>query len=148
MRITTILAVCALAACMTVSNQPAAKPPGPGMEMLPVYAGWVALNGAGAQARTSNDDWHLQNDLSLALGKRVPLHWRDGKPAGYALELSRRNYPERGLLVLQLDVIEEATGKSLAYAWSDSNAATIGINLGWVQVGLQRTTTPPPAPKL
>jgi hypothetical protein len=146
MRALLLLLVCALSACATTSTT--AKPPGGAMERVPVYAGWVALNGAGARAPANNDDWHLQNDLRLMLGQRAPLHWRDGKPAGYALALSRRDYPERGLVVLQLDVIDEASGKVLAYAWADSNAASIGINLGWVQVGLQREGTPPPAPKL
>jgi len=144
-RVLLLLLACALAACAATTS---AKPPGGAMERVPTYAGWVALNGAGAQARANNDDWHLQNDLHLMLGQRAPLHWRDGKPAGYALELSRRDYPERHLVVLQLDVIEEASGKVLAYAWADANAASIGINLGWVQVGLQREGVPPPAPKL
>jgi len=146
MRVLLLLLACALAACAVTTTT--AKPPGTATERMPAYAGWVALNGAGAQARAINNDWHLQNDLHLMLGQRVPLHWRDGKPAGYALELSRRDYPERYLIVLQLDVIDEASGKALAYAWADSNAASIGINLGWLQVGLQREGAPPPAPKL
>lgn len=146
MRILLLLTACLLAACTTART--AAKPPGTAMEMLPVYSGWVALNGAGAQARAPNDDWHLQNDLRLALGQRVPLHWRDGKAAGYSLQLARRDYPERHLIVLQLDVVDDASGKVLAYAWAESNAASIGFNLGWLQVGLQREGTPPPAPKL
>lgn len=144
MRVLLLLLASALAACAATTT---AKPPGV-MERVPVYTGWVALNGAGAQMRASNDDWHLQNDLHLMLGQRAPLRWRDGKPSGYALKLSRRDYPERHLVVLQLDVIEEASGKVLAYAWTDANAASIGINLGWVQAGLQREGEPPPVPKL
>jgi len=146
MRILLLLTACLLTACTTAHTT--AKPPGAAMEMLPNYAGWVALNGAGAQARASNDDWHLQNDLRLALGQRVPLHWRDGRAAGYSLQLARRDYPERHLIVLQLDVVDDANGKVLAYAWADSNAASIGLNLGWLQVGLQRVGTPPHVPKL
>ena len=146
MRVLLLLLGCLLAACATPLTT--AKPPVGATERVPVYTGWAALNGAGAQMRATNDDWHLQNDLHLMLGQRVPLHWRDGKPAGYALELSRRDYPERHLVVLQVDVIDEASGKVLAYAWADANAASIGINLGWLQVGLQREGTPPPAPKL
>ncbi len=146
MRVLFLLLTCILTACAT--TQTTAKPPGGAMERVPVYTGWVALNGAGAQARAANDDWHLQNDLHLMLGERAPLHWRDGKAAGYSLQLSRRDYPERHLVVLQLDVVDDASGSTLAYAWTDSNAASIGINLGWVQVGLQREGTPPAVPKL
>ena len=35
-----------------------------------------------------------------------------------------------------LDVIEDANGKTLTYVWADDTAHAIGLNLGWLQVGL------------
>ena len=40
------------------------------------------------------------------------------------------------LSVLQLNIIEDATGQTLDYAWADPSTSIIGINLGWLQVGL------------
>lgn len=107
------------------------------------FTGWAAINGGGAHARATNDDWHVQNDLHASIGGgRVPLHWRDGALSGYSLELTTVNYAERKLVVLQLSVIEDADGKAITYVWADSRAESIGLNLGWLQVGLQLTATP------
>ena len=112
------------------------------------FAGWGAINGGGPHARATNDDWHMQNGLRLSVGgTRVPLLWRDGAASGYSLELKQVNYPERKLSVLQLNVIEDASGKPLTYVWADDKADSIGLNLGWLQVGLQLEAVPPPSNK-
>lgn len=103
------------------------------------FAGWAAINGGGPKARAGNPDWHMQKDLRLSSeGGRVELHWRDGAASGYSLELERTTYTERKLHVLQLNVIEDASGKTIDYVWTDPAAGAIGVNLGWLQVGLTR----------
>ena len=103
------------------------------------FSGWAAINGGGPAAKAGNQDWHMQRDLRLSSeGGRALLHWRDGAASGYSVELERTRYPERKLSVLQLNVIEDASGKTITYAWSDSQAGAIGINLGWLQIGLMR----------
>jgi CpeT/CpcT family (DUF1001) len=104
------------------------------------FAGWSAINGAGANAKTLNQDWHTHEDLRLSsAGGRIPIRWRDGASSGYSLELQRRAYPERKLNVLQLNVIEDASGRAVDYAWTSMNADAVGINLGWLQVGLTKS---------
>jgi hypothetical protein len=44
--------------------------------------------------------------------------------------------------VLKLSVVGDADGSTLAYAWANPEATRIGINLGWVQVGLEREVAP------
>jgi hypothetical protein len=44
--------------------------------------------------------------------------------------------------VLKLSVVSDADGSTLAYAWANTEATRIGINLGWVQVGLSREDQP------
>jgi hypothetical protein len=44
--------------------------------------------------------------------------------------------------VLKLSVVGDADGATLAYAWANPEATRIGINLGWVQVGLDLETAP------
>ncbi len=125
---------CVLAGCASL-QKPATPPAAPQPR---IFAGWAAINGGGPQARATNTDWHLQNDMRLSeAGGRVPLHWRDGVATGYSLELKHQTYPDRKLTVLQLEVIEDANGKTLTYIWADDAAYAIGLNLGWLQVGLQ-----------
>ena len=101
------------------------------------FDGWAAINGGGSKAKSGNQDWHVQKDLHLSSeGGRVKLHWRDGAASGYSLELARTSYPERNLDVLQLDVIDDATGQVIDYVWANPAATAIGFNLGWLQVGL------------
>jgi hypothetical protein len=107
------------------------------------YEGWAAINGGGPNAKSDNNDWHLQRDLHLSSeGGRVALHWRDGAPSGYSLALEHTSYPERKLSVLQLNVIEDGSGRTVTYVWTDPAAGAIGLNLGWLQVGFG----PPAAP--
>jgi hypothetical protein len=101
------------------------------------FAGWSAINGGGPKMRPDNKDWHTRQDLRLSgEGGKVAVRWRDGAASGYSLELVRRTYPERKLTVLQLNVIEDATGQVIDYAWTDPTASIVGLNLGWLQVGL------------
>jgi len=112
------------------------------------YDGWAAINGGGPNAKSDNNDWHLQRDLRLSSeGGRVALHWRDGAPSGYTLELERTSYPERKLSVLQLNVIEDGSGRRITYVWTDPGADAIGLNLGWLQVGFGPVAAPGPAAK-
>jgi len=107
------------------------------------YDGWAAINGGGPNAKSDNNDWHLQRDLHLSSeGGRATLRWRDGAPSGYSLELERTSYPERKLSVLQLNVIEDGSGRTMTYVWTDPAAAAIGVNLGWLQVGLGPAAPP------
>lgn len=108
------------------------------------FAGWAAINGGGPKAQAGNNDWHLQKDLRLSSeGGRVPLRWRDGAASGWSLELERKSYPERKLDVLQLNIIDAASGAILDYAWANPQATAIGFNLGWLQVGLTQAAASP-----
>lgn len=103
------------------------------------FSGWDALNGAGPKAGPENKDWHLRRDLRLhSEGDRLPLRWRDGSESGYSLELARLIYRESNTEVLRLAVIDDRSGQVLSYAWANPDATRIGLNLGWVQVGLEQ----------
>lgn len=101
------------------------------------FSGWAAINGGGPKAHAGNNDWHLQKNLRLSSeGGRAELRWRDGAASGWSLQLERKTYAERKLDVLQLNVIDDASGAVLDYAWANPQASAIGFNLGWLQVGL------------
>ncbi|MDR2013145.1 MAG: hypothetical protein LBQ20_08940 [Rhodanobacter sp.] len=104
-----------------------------------IFSGWAAINGAGPAAAADNTNWHMDRAIRIGSeGGRVPLTWRDGSASGYSLGLERMTYREGNMPVLKLSVIDERNGSTLAYAWANPEATRIGINLGWVQVGLQR----------
>jgi len=108
------------------------------------FSGWAAINGGGPKARAGNQDWHMQKDMRLSSeGGRAELHWRDGAASGWSLELARTTYAERKLHVLQLNVIDDASGAILDYAWTNARGSAIGFNLGWLQVGLTQEAQQP-----
>ncbi len=108
------------------------------------FSGWAAINGGGPKAQAANQDWHQQKDLRLSSeGGRVALRWRDGAASGYSLELVRASYAERKLSVLQLNVIDDASGQTIDYAWTNPEATAIGVNLGWLQVGFTQAAVTP-----
>ncbi|HEV7491923.1 MAG TPA: hypothetical protein VGO25_14050 [Rhodanobacteraceae bacterium] len=101
------------------------------------FKGWAAVNGGGPKAEATNRDWHMDRGVRIGSeGGRFALKWRDGSPTGYSLSLERLTYREGNVPVLKLSVIEDADGHALVYAWANPEATRIGINLGWVQVGL------------
>jgi len=109
------------------------------LRQVQFFGGWAAINGAGPNA-PANNDWHINRTLRLGNeGGRAALTWRDGKPSGYSLALERVTYRDGNVPVLKLSVIDDASGQSIAYAWANPEATQIGINLGWVQVGLDRS---------
>lgn len=105
------------------------------------FSGWAAINGAGPRAKADSSDWHTHGDLHVSSeGGVVPIRWRDGAPSGYSLELERKTYAERKLSVLELNVIEDASGSVVDYVWASPDASAIGLNLGWLQAGLTAGT--------
>lgn len=101
------------------------------------YSGWAAINGAGPNAREESSDWHMNRSLRIGNeGGRTSVNWRDGQPSGYSLLLERATYREGNKQVLKLSVIQDDSGRAIAFAWANPEATAIGINLGWIQVGL------------
>ena len=109
------------------------------LRLVQTFGGWAAIHGGGPSAQAQSRDWHMNSDLRLGNeGGRASLTWRDGGASGYSLLLERISYRDGKLPVLKLSVVEDANGHTHAYAWANPEATQIGINLGWLQVGLQR----------
>ncbi|MBN8726397.1 MAG: hypothetical protein J0H15_01655 [Xanthomonadales bacterium] len=107
------------------------------------FTGWAALNGSGPDAAPGSD-WHMDRALQLGSeGGRTALAWRDGAASGWSLMLERPTYRDGSVPVLKLSVVEDASGRTLAYAWANPDATRIGINLGWLQAGLERASASP-----
>ncbi|MEO6076061.1 MAG: hypothetical protein ABIP56_04575 [Dokdonella sp.] len=101
------------------------------------FGGWAAINGAGPQAKADSNDWHMNRDLRIdSEGGRTNVNFRDGQASGYSLLLETVVVQDGELPLLKLSIVDGA-GQVIAYVWSDPDAKRIGINLGWIQVGLQ-----------
>lgn len=108
------------------------------------FTGWAAINGAGPNAKSESSDWHMNRELRIGNeGGQSAVNWRDGQPSGYSLKLERATYRDGDVLVLKLSVIEDASGRAIAFAWANPEATSIGINLGWIQVGLDGASRTP-----
>lgn len=108
------------------------------------YSGWAAINGAGPDAKPESTDWHMNRDLRISNeGGKTALKWRDGQSSGYSLELERATYRDGNVPVVKLSVIDDSSGRVVSYSWANPEATRIGVNLGWVQVGLDSAPAAP-----
>ncbi len=99
------------------------------------YKGWIALSRQHLDETADADDYIFLSDVrSHDEGFITPI-LDDGEETGYAVELARLTYQNTRTSVLKLGIIEEATGKTLAYSWANPHAKRVGINLRWVQCG-------------
>ncbi|MGA9828945.1 MAG: hypothetical protein WBQ57_11535, partial [Rhodanobacteraceae bacterium] len=107
------------------------------------FDGWAAINGAGPKASADSRDWHMNRNLRLSSeGGRATLKWRDGTASGYSIQLETLTYHASHTPVLKLSVIEDASDQVMTYAWANPEATRIGLNLGWLQIGLDENGTP------
>lgn len=108
------------------------------------FSGWAAINGAGPKASAESKDWHMNRGLRLSSeGGRAELEWRDGAASGYSIALERLTYRQSHTPILKLSVIEDASAQVLTYAWANPEATRIGLNLGWLQIGLDEQGSVP-----
>lgn len=104
------------------------------LKRVKMFDGWTAVLKDGSTEMTGQDapadDWDGQRDLEIYdQGGRIKINDK------YSAELAQLNY-KNGTKVLKLGVIENASGKTVAYTWTNPEAERIGINLRWIQVGL------------
>lgn len=99
-----------------------------------VFEGWTAVLKDGSTEMTGQDApadaWNGQRNLMIHdQGGRVKINDK------FSAELAQLAY-KNGTKVLKLGIVENASGKTVAYTWANTNATRIGINLRWVQAGL------------
>jgi hypothetical protein len=101
------------------------------------FTGWAGVKTRGPAATKKDEEWHFSRDIVMHdEGGRWPITGTDGRPSGYSVELARVTYQETRTAVLKLGLIDDASGETLAYSWANPDAARIGINLRWAQIGL------------
>lgn len=101
------------------------------------FDGWVYFNRAGKDAQKTDTTFSSRRDLRLHTeGQTIPILFDDGIESPYLLQLAQLTYQNTKTPILKLALIDKATNKSMTYIWANTEAARIGMNLGWFQVGL------------
>ncbi len=101
------------------------------------FSGWAAIKRDGPEAPPDSRDWIGMRDILMHNeGGRVRVVDGDGNPVGYTIELARLTYQNSQTPILKLGVIDDASGKTIAYAWNEPDGRRLGINLGWFQAGV------------
>ncbi len=107
------------------------------------YSGWAGKLDQSNQV-DSSDQWLLAKPFTLHnQGDSIELFDSADRSLGYRLELARIVYRADQPEVLRLAVIDTTSGKQIAYAWSSTDSPRIGINLGWLQVGMELEQSEP-----
>lgn len=101
------------------------------------FDGWAAIKRGGKDAAADSKDWiGMRGIVMHNEGDRVQVLDGEGRPVGYTIELARLTYQNTTTPILKLGVIDDATGKTVAYTWNEPDGRRLGINLGWFQAGV------------
>lgn len=112
---------------------------------LRYFTGWAGVLPRGP-ASDSDEDWRVNRELRMHDGgDSVRIEGTERTPSPYAIRLERLTWPRSGIVMLRLSVIEAESGALVAYSWAEPGSSRIGLNLGWLQVGLEAVTEPRPA---
>ncbi|MDQ3042474.1 MAG: chromophore lyase CpcT/CpeT [Acidobacteriota bacterium] len=98
-----------------------------------IFEGWTAILKDGSTAMSNADSPSEAYD-----GQRnLEIHDQGGMVEindKYSAQLAQLTY-KNGARILKLGIIDNASGKTVAYIWANPEADRIGINLRWAQAG-------------
>lgn len=102
------------------------------------FSGWTIVKKAGTSAALDDQAmWSMVHFVIHNEGEIVPiLDDKSGANTGYSLQLAQLTYQNTHDPVLKLGLIENKSGRTVAYSWASTNAKQIGMNLRWFQAGV------------
>lgn len=101
------------------------------------FTGWMGLQRRRIDAAADEKDWIFMQQFSIHNeGQIVPIIDAEGGKTGYSIQLARLTYQNTRQPILKLGLIEDASGKTLSYIWSEVGSKRLGMNLRWMQAGL------------
>jgi len=103
------------------------------------YQGWGG-NRIGGKDAPEDAGWQFTRNLLIHNeGQIVPItDDKTGEKSGYSLQLALLTYQNTRDPIFKFGLIEDATGKTITYIWSDRDNPTTGMNLRWMQSGLKK----------
>ena len=101
------------------------------------FKGWMGVQRKKIDPNSDDKSWVFVKDFSIHNeGQIVPIVDKDGSKTGYSVQLARLTYQNTTQPILKLGLIEDATGKTVTYIWSEVGSTRLGMNLRWMQAGL------------
>ena len=99
-------------------------------------------------ARTGDDFVRVTTSLKKQDGSRAIGTLLDRNGPAYALLVANKTYTGLAALfgkrwITQYRPVTDASGRVIDYAWTTPNADAVGINLGWLQVGVTKAVAEP-----
>ncbi|WP_179957565.1 chromophore lyase CpcT/CpeT [Exilibacterium tricleocarpae] len=101
------------------------------------FKGWMGLQRQKVDPDAAPEEWVFVKEFSIHNeGQIVPIFDDVGNKTGYSVQLARLTYQNTRQPILKLGLIEDASGKTVTYIWSEVGSRRLGMNLRWMQVGL------------
>lgn len=102
------------------------------------FTGWGG-NRLGGKAAPADAKWGFTRQYLIHNeGQIVPLvDDKTGEKTGYSVQLAQLTYQNTTDPILKLGIIDNETGKTVTYIWSDRDNTKTGLNLRWLQTGLK-----------
>ena len=102
------------------------------------FTGWGGARVGGKEA-SEDARWIFNRDLLLHNeGQIVALQdAKTGEKTGYSIQLALLTYQNTSDPIFKFGLIDDATGKTITYIWSDRSNPTTGMNLRWMQAGVK-----------
>ncbi len=103
------------------------------------FTGWGGVRIGGKDAM-ADAKWHFSRNLLLHNeGQIIPLvDDKTAEKSGYSIQLALLTYQNTSDPIFKFGLIDDATGKTITYIWSDRENPTTGMNLRWMQAGLKK----------
>jgi len=108
------------------------------------FTGWGG-NRLGGKDAPKDAKWGFAKGIMIHNeGQIVPLvDSKTGEKTGYSIQLAKLTYQNTTDPILKLGIIDNETGKTITYIWSDRENTKTGINLRWLQTGLKKKADNP-----
>lgn len=108
------------------------------------FTGWGGTRVGGKDA-PEDAKWHFTRNLLLHdEGQIVPIvDDKTGEKSGYSVQLAMLTYQNTRDPILKYGLIDDATGKTITYIWSDRDNTKTGLNLRWMQSGIKKKAERP-----
>jgi len=102
------------------------------------FTGWGG-NKIGGKDADKDAKWHFMSKIVIHNeGQIIPIiDDKTGVKSDYSLQLAKLTYQNTQDPILKFGLIENKTGKTITYIWSDRKNHTIGMNLRWMQSGIK-----------
>jgi hypothetical protein len=102
------------------------------------FTGWGG-NRIGGKDADKDAKWHFTSKIVMHNeGQIFPsVDDKTGEKSDYSIHLAKLTYQNTKDPILKLGLINNKTGKTVTYIWSDRNNVKTGMNLRWMQTGIK-----------